>query len=94
MDASLKPQPPPLDPLLLKPGHVADLLGIGKSTVYLMLSTGELPQCRLGRRLRVPLAKLKIWVDNKSNEKAAPNAWMAEESENQGVIKHHQTCPK
>lgn len=52
----------PAAPLLLKPVHVAELLGISRSKVFALLSTGELPVVRLGRVVRVPRSELEDWV--------------------------------
>jgi len=68
------------DEQLLRPIEVAQLLGIGRSTVYEMLRTGELPSCRFGTSLRVPWGKLKRWIEAHSSdgetgqEKARPGA--------------------
>jgi excisionase family DNA binding protein len=51
-----------MDRLLLRPDEAAELIGIGRSKVYEMLATGELPSVRVGGRLRVPLNELREWV--------------------------------
>jgi excisionase family DNA binding protein len=38
--------------------EAAQLLGIGRSTAYIAVRTGELPRIRLGRRLLVPRAQI------------------------------------
>jgi excisionase family DNA binding protein len=38
--------------------EAAHLLGIGRSTAYLAVKTGELPTIRLGRRVLVPRAQI------------------------------------
>ena len=40
-------------PQLLKPSEVASLLGLGVSTIYLLIRRNELPCIRFGRAVRV-----------------------------------------
>jgi excisionase family DNA binding protein len=49
----------PMAPLLLKAGQVAQLLGLGRSTVFALLAAGELPVIRIGRSVRVPRVALE-----------------------------------
>jgi excisionase family DNA binding protein len=51
-----------MEPLLLKAGDVAKLLGLGRSKVFAMLAVGELPVIRIGRSVRVPRAALEAWI--------------------------------
>jgi excisionase family DNA binding protein len=51
-----------LEPLLLRAAEVAQLLAIGRSKVYEMMSTGELPTVRIGTAVRVPAKALEEWV--------------------------------
>lgn len=48
--------------LLLKPAEVAATLGIGRSKVYEMLRTGEIPSLRIGKAIRVSRKALEKWV--------------------------------
>ncbi len=56
----------PLEPLLLRPGEVASLLGLGRSTVFALLVAGELPIVRIGRSVRVPRVALERWIDERT----------------------------
>jgi excisionase family DNA binding protein len=56
-----------MEPLLLRSGEVAKLLGLGRSTVFAMLAAGELPVVRIGRSVRVPRAALERWVDERTD---------------------------
>jgi excisionase family DNA binding protein len=56
-----------MEPLLLRAGEVAKLLGLGRSTVFAMLAAGELPVVRIGRSVRVPRAALERWVDERTD---------------------------
>jgi excisionase family DNA binding protein len=51
-----------MEPLLLKAGDVAKLLGFGRSKVFAMLAVGELPVIRIGRSVRVPRSALEDWI--------------------------------
>jgi excisionase family DNA binding protein len=52
-----------MERLLLKPGEVTEMLSMGRSRIYEMLNTGELPSIRIGRSIRIPAIALKEWVD-------------------------------
>jgi excisionase family DNA binding protein len=45
-------------PLTLTVEETAKLLGIGRSTAYELVHTGDIPSLRLGRRIVVPVARL------------------------------------
>src|SRR5262249_7142281 len=49
-------------PLLLKAGEVASLLGISRSTAFVMMASGELPVIRIRRSVRVPRDALYGWI--------------------------------
>jgi len=74
-----------MEPLLLKAGDVAKLLGLGRSKVFAMLAVGELPVIRIGRSVRVPRAALERWVvehtqdANSRSEDAGPRFAGAED---------------
>jgi excisionase family DNA binding protein len=57
-----------LEPLLLRPTEVGKLLGLGRSKVFAMLATGELPVVRLGRSVRVPREALERWIRERTLE--------------------------
>ena len=51
--------------LLLRVPEVAKALGLGRTKVYELIATGELPVIRLGRAVRVSVAALQKWVDER-----------------------------
>ena len=61
------PEARPMEPLLLRAGEVATLLGLGRSTVFALLAAGELPVVRIGRSVRVPRVALERWVDERTD---------------------------
>ena len=56
-----------MERILLRPNEVTEMLGIGRSRVYEMLATGELPSVRIGRCIRVPVNALKEWVNDRQS---------------------------
>ena len=57
-----------MERLLLRPTEAAEAIGVGRSKVYELLAHGELPSVLVGRSLRVPVDKLREWVDRKVQE--------------------------
>ena len=52
-----------MDKLLLRPTEAAEAIGIGRSKVYELLASGELPSIRIGCSVRVPVDALRAWID-------------------------------
>lgn len=52
----------PESPLLLRAEEAARLLGLGRSTVFALLATGELPSVRVGRSVRVSRTALQHFI--------------------------------
>ena len=52
-----------MDRLLLRPVEAAEAIGVGRSKVYAMLASGELPSVRIGGSVRVPVEALRAWID-------------------------------
>jgi excisionase family DNA binding protein len=53
-----------MDKLLLTPTEAASALGIGRSKLYELLQTGELPSVHIGACRRVPADALKAFLDS------------------------------
>ncbi len=49
--------------LLVRPEEAASLLGLGRSTIYELLRTGELPVVHVGRAARIPMRELRRWIE-------------------------------
>lgn len=58
-----------MENLLLKPTEVAQVLQIGRSLVYSLLASGELPSIRVGRCIRVQRPTLERWIRERENAK-------------------------
>ncbi len=52
-----------MEPLLVTPEVPFDMLNIKHAKGYQMIKSGELPSIKIGRSRRVPLARLRAWVD-------------------------------
>lgn len=53
---------PPMDKLLLRPTEAADLIGVGRSKIYELISKREIPSVRLGGSVRIPIDGLRDWI--------------------------------
>jgi excisionase family DNA binding protein len=51
-----------MDRLLLRPVEAAEAIGVGRSKVYELLASGELPSVRVGSSVRVPVDALRAWI--------------------------------
>jgi excisionase family DNA binding protein len=49
-------------PLTLTVEQTAKLLGIGRSTAYELIRTGDIPSLRLGRRIVVPACQVQAML--------------------------------
>lgn len=49
--------------LLARPEEAAELLGVGRSTIYELMRAGELPVVHIGRAARIPIQDLHHWVE-------------------------------
>ena len=59
-----------VEALLLRADEAAIVLGIGRTKVFEMLASGELPAIRIGRCVRVPKDRLERWIDEQANAHA------------------------
>lgn len=53
-----------MDKLLLTPVEAASALGIGRSKLYELLQSGQLPSVRIGACRRVPADALTAFLDS------------------------------
>jgi excisionase family DNA binding protein len=52
--------------LLLEAGEVARLLCIGRTKVYQLIASRELPVISIGRCVRVPKHELQMWISSRT----------------------------
>ena len=52
--------------LLLRAEDVQRALGLGRSKVYELIASGDLPVVRIGRSVRVPSKALDEWIERQT----------------------------
>ena len=52
-------------PLLLTVDEAARTLASGRSNIYKLVASGEIPSIRIGASIRIPVDALKAWIDSK-----------------------------
>lgn len=52
-----------MDRLLVEISAASDVLGVGRSTVYVLISRGELRTVKIGRRSLITAESLRAFVD-------------------------------
>ncbi len=57
-----------MDRQLLRPEEVAEILGIGRSRVYVLIREGVIPSVRIGKSVRVPARAFWKWMDGVSDQ--------------------------
>lgn len=55
-------------PMLLKVEAAAKLLSLGRTKTYELITAGELPVIRVGRAVRVPVAALHQWIEDRTKQ--------------------------
>ena len=59
-----------LSTLLLRVSEVAAVLGLGRTKVYELIATKQLPVVRFGRAVRVSSASLQRWLEKQEQSEA------------------------
>lgn len=59
-----------LSPLLLRVSEVAAVLGLGRTKVYELIATKQLPVVRFGRAVRVSSVSLQRWLEKQEQSEA------------------------
>ena len=59
-----------MERLLLKPSEVTQVLGIGRSLVYELIASGDMPSIRIGRCIRIPSEALEKWIKDRQEQAA------------------------
>jgi excisionase family DNA binding protein len=57
--------------LLLRIPEAAETLGIGRTKIYELIATGELPTIRLGRAVRISVSALQKWVEAREQQESS-----------------------
>ena len=61
-------------PLVYKAVQVSELLGLGLNQVYEGIKRGEIPSCRVGRRILVPRKRLLDMINGESSSRTDSEA--------------------
>lgn len=61
------PLPGDLPLLLIDAMQLAQVLGIGRTKAFQLISRGEVPVVRIGRCARVPLGELQEWIASRAH---------------------------
>ena len=69
----------PVPALLVSPDDAARLLAIGRTALYALLGSGDLPSVQIGRRRRVRVSDLEAFVEH------LPTGEVGEERHSRGV---------
>jgi excisionase family DNA binding protein len=51
-----------VEPIAVSPAEAARLAGIGRTTIYAAISSGELSSLKLGKRRLIVVAALRAWL--------------------------------
>jgi excisionase family DNA binding protein len=55
-------------PMLLKVETAAKLLSLGRTKTYALIASGDLPVIRVGRAVRIPVAALHQWIEERAKQ--------------------------
>ena len=56
------------DKLLLTPEEAFQALRVGRAKGFQMIASGELPSIKVGRLRRVPIDRLREWIERQTQE--------------------------
>lgn len=57
-----------MEKLTITVKEMAELLGVGRPMAYALVNRSDFPVIRLGRKIVIPIEKLKQWMDDHINE--------------------------
>ncbi len=60
-----EPNAKPMQPIAVSPNEAARLIGIGRTTLYAALSSGELKSIRIGTRRLITIEAIWDWLKQK-----------------------------
>ncbi len=63
-----------MEKLLLKPAECAEAIGVSRSRVYELISSGVIPSIRVASSVRVPVAALNQWIADQLIERTGTAA--------------------
>lgn len=72
-----------MQPITVAPDGLRQLLGISRGKSYELIRSGQIPHVRLGKSIRIPVALLTEWL----NERAAASRKGNGSAENRNAIR-------
>lgn len=60
-----------IQPLAVKVSDAMKITGVGRTRAYELVSSGAWPSIRLGRRVLIPVAGLKAWIEEMQHTDAS-----------------------
>ena len=54
--------------LLLRIPEVMTMLGLGRTKIYELIGSGDLPVIRVGKAVRIPVTALEKWVEQRQHQ--------------------------
>ena len=60
-----------MEKMLLRPLEAAHTLDIGRTKIYELIASGEIPSVKIGRLVRVPVHALQRWVEQQNRDRNA-----------------------
>lgn len=62
-----------MEKLLLRPAEAAEVMGIGRTKLFELLASNELPRVRVGRSVLVPTASIRDWIERQVRDNPRDN---------------------
>jgi excisionase family DNA binding protein len=54
--------------LVLRIPEVMTMLGLGRTKIYELIGSGDLPVIRVGKAVRIPVTALEKWVEERQHQ--------------------------
>ncbi len=67
----MRPYAVRMEKVLLRVSEVIEATGLGRSKVYELIASGELPSVRIGGTIRVPVVTLHSWIKSRAASERA-----------------------
>ena len=55
-----------MEPMLLRVREAAEVAAVSRSHAYLLIKLGVWPSVRIGTAIRVPVDRLRAWIDSQA----------------------------
>ena len=56
-----------MEKLLLTATEAGEAIGVGRTRIYELLASGQIPSVKIGRSVRVPIEALKRWIQERES---------------------------